>query len=60
MRSLVPLYPQRLSTWPKRVMLHSLPRRQQRGRSMKSTCGLGFTVKCRNKLTTSRSVRMPD
>lgn len=41
-------------------MLHSFPRRQHRGRSMNSTRGFGFTVKCRNRLTTSRSVRMPD
>lgn len=41
-------------------MLHSLPRRQHRGRSMNSTCGLGLTVKCRKRLTTSRSTRMPD
>ena len=41
-------------------MLHSFPRRQQRGRSMKSTRGLGLTVKCRKRLTTSRSTRMPD
>lgn len=58
--SLVPLYPQRLSTCWKRLMLHSLPRRQHRGRSMNSTRGFGFTVKCRNRLTTSRSVRIPD
>lgn len=58
--SLVPLYPQRLSTCWNRLMLHSFPRRQQRGRSMNSTRGLGFTVKCRNRLTTSRSVRIPD
>lgn len=58
--SLVPLYPQRLSTCWNRLMLHSFPRRQQRGRSMNSTRGLGLTVKCRNKLTTSRSVRIPD
>lgn len=59
-RSLVPLYPQRLSTCWKRLMLHSFPRKQQRGRSMNSTRGLGLTVKWRNRLTTSRSVRMPD
>lgn len=41
-------------------MLHSFPRRQQRGRSMNSTRGFGFTVKWRNRLTTSRSVRIPD
>lgn len=41
-------------------MLHSLPRRQHRGLSMNSTRGLGFTVKCRKRLTTSRSTRMPD
>ena len=41
-------------------MLHSFPRRQQRGLSMNSTRGLGFTVKWRNRLTTSRSVRIPD
>lgn len=58
--SLVPLYPQRLSTCWNRLMLHSFPRRQQRGRSMNSTRGFGFTVKWRNRLTTSRSVRIPD
>lgn len=58
--SLVPLYPQRLSTCWKRLMLHSFPRRQQRGRSMNSTRGFGFTVKWRKRLTTSRSVRIPD
>lgn len=42
----------------KRLMLHSFPRRQQRGRSMKSTRGLGLTVKCRKRLTTSRSTRI--
>lgn len=41
-------------------MLHSFPRRQQRGRSMKSTRGFGFTVKWRNRLTTSLSVRILD
>lgn len=41
-------------------MLHSLPRRQHRGRSMNSTRGLGLTVKWRKRLTTSRSTRMPD
>lgn len=41
-------------------MLHSFPRRQQRGLSMNSTRGFGFTVKWRNRLTTSRSVRIPD
>lgn len=41
-------------------MLHSFPRRQQRGRSIKSTRGFGFTVKWRNRLTTSLSVKILD
>lgn len=41
-------------------MLHSFPRRQQRGRSMKSTRGFGFTVKWRKRLTTSLSDKILD
>lgn len=58
--SLVPLYPHRLSTCWNLLMLHSSPLRQQRGLSMYSTRGLGFTVKCKNRFTTSRSNNIPD
>ena len=56
----VPEYPHRLSICWKRQTVCSLPVIEHRGISINATGGFGFTVKCKNNDTHSRSVKMPD
>ena len=56
----VPEYPHRLSICWKRQTVCSFPVIEQRGTSMNATGGFGFTVKCKNNDTHSRSVKIPD
>ena len=56
----VPEYPHRLSICWNLQTVCSFPVIEHRGISINATGGFGFTVKCKNNDTHSRSVKIPD